>query len=1179
MADVDARIELEARIRDGARSMLHQLDVEGTGSEMLKSQILHELQVAEKQLITLQARKDALQQDLAELKASGYFRPRAVRAIRGLEDLNRAESPFSLPYVGSDGETYGRVVRMSKVLVRILSILGGQRSMRQAENAPPVPPPRGAAQSQARIMAFMVRMLQTYPRLRHEISNDSCIVPILTEAVARGSNDHVRGYAWLLLRYILCASVLAEPHVNVLSLFLGCALLREDKRGFEREQALKFVRTLLSLLPEAHALVTPGIVRILVAIAEAPADPLRLAAVETLAELALLDTPLAASTSALRPIWQAICVGPPARSCALVQCLLGLLDRPATRQYICPGMDLEAALASYASNKSEHDVSQCVALQLILSWQGFSYLCMNGGAALRTLLDALRLGNESVRASILELLLSLFQPAVLSARDDRPKRTRPPPIPLLRVQDQYLGLVLQIMLDHGLMPALVATVQHTTSLRDTAAYTLVLVLRFARRILPRESVALLAFPSLVHAACHGTDDQLSAKMALLSIDAMDARLPKEATDGAPPDPCFDVGLDDLQFRAMIRDSSVTREYTTWNLEVMCELLGGPLQSAKRFEEAAQSTKFIRRLLSFFRPSHQQYVSLRNSEANKKWTALGIQLFRVLLMHAEGRSMLMEDAFLVELRDAFDQLVLNTPDALFNERTMHSTMIGGYFDFLQIMSSTVQGLELMHTSRLFSPMLQLCSMADHAWVVEALILALEYTHDSLARVVLERAMIAGAVHVRLSAGVRLRESLWLDGAPQKWAVKMLLAQLHDVEPQVRLHAAQIVLQACVHPTMLACVLAQQPLLDLLSAEEDTLFLRALSHPASFARLYRSGYVQRQTHAWFARYNAEYVEQAQEALRATFSGDPVPLPPHLYGELTATEEGCAYLRQIGHIELMVRQLQGEDADLEKEHALKSCIWVLGHAGSNDDGLELLLEYDAVQLLAARAKTATTVSLKATCFYAMGLLAKSSQSAPILARYDWTVVQGRDSATALPCDAAQFVALPASAEPSSERAEYLAASTDSDEARIVALLSSLGNSIVAQNTWHALTKLRAKYPAQFQRPALLCRALSLMDSFPMQLGVRRQIWSLFDQMEIAPTLAKELAKLRADLLVSRHEQDAEPQRRHQGQPACKQPTYMYVHPVWPLHRKSISPEPAQEAEADAWTQHITTFAQHCT
>ena len=104
-ADVSARLKLESRIRDGARNMLQILDA-STSNDALRGQVERELAVAEEQVQTLNTRRKGIENTLnsAVASSSRFRRPRAIRAVHGLEDLNThavipslSPDPFALP--------------------------------------------------------------------------------------------------------------------------------------------------------------------------------------------------------------------------------------------------------------------------------------------------------------------------------------------------------------------------------------------------------------------------------------------------------------------------------------------------------------------------------------------------------------------------------------------------------------------------------------------------------------------------------------------------------------------------------------------------------------------------------------------------------------------------------------------------------------------------------------------------------------------------------------------------------------------------------------------------------------------------------------------------------------------------------------------------------------------------
>lgn len=91
-----------------------------------------------------------------------------------------------------------------------------------------------------------------------------------------------------------------------------------------------------------------------------------------------------------------------------------------------------------------------------------------------------------------------------------------------------------------------------------------------------------------------------------------------------------------------------------------------------------------------------------------------------------------------------------------------------------------------------------------------------------------------------------------------------------------------------------------------------------------------------------------------------------PPHFYGELTKTEEGCNLLRERGHFKLFadyVRNfsLKKQDQVEASLGQLKAVLWALGNIGATKNGLPFLEEEDVVKDIVEMAESSDILSLK--------------------------------------------------------------------------------------------------------------------------------------------------------------------------------------------------------------------------
>lgn len=74
-------------------------------------------------------------------------------------------------------------------------------------------------------------------------------------------------------------------------------------------------------------------------------------------------------------------------------------------------------------------------------------------------------------------------------------------------------------------------------------------------------------------------------------------------------------IDDSHFRNRLLATQVlsTKDHTAWNVEIVIELLEGPLLNPKRLDEAMRASKFMRRLLGFFHPFAYRYSEVKRTK--------------------------------------------------------------------------------------------------------------------------------------------------------------------------------------------------------------------------------------------------------------------------------------------------------------------------------------------------------------------------------------------------------------------------------------------------------------------------------------------------------------------------------------------------------------------------------------
>ena len=160
-------------------------------------------------------------------------------------------------------------------------------------------------------------------------------------------------------------------------------------------------------------------------------------------------------------------------------------------------------------------------------------------------------------------------------------------------------------------------------------------------------------------------------------------------------------VDDFRFRRMVYDSKVlqTKDFTRWNWNIINELLEGPLLNKKQLEELVKSTKFIRRLLVFYRPLRLRFSNVnKGAKLSQKYVQVGCQFFKTLTATPEGMKILMDDTKIIPQLASlmFRAMEGNISGNIFNKNKLREKIIFGYFKFIGILTQSKNCL--LYTSR-------------------------------------------------------------------------------------------------------------------------------------------------------------------------------------------------------------------------------------------------------------------------------------------------------------------------------------------------------------------------------------------------------------------------------------------------------------------------------------------------
>lgn len=301
-----------------------------------------------------------------------------------------------------------------------------------------------------------------------------------------------------------------------------------------------------------------------------------------------------------------------------------------------------------------------------------------------------------------------------------------------------------------------------------------------------------------------------------------------------------VDMDELKFRSIILETQVlsSPNYMKWRWDLILDLIEGPLTNLKRLEESIKTSKFMKRLIGFYRPFKYKFSDVRNTKPNQRYVRAGCALMKTLLLHQEGVNHLLESKFLRQLAECLAQLDKQSgltvmKPFLTKERTA-DTLTGGYFAMLGTLTGDPRGLSILGRWRMINMMYHIVELDSREDLVKLLLSTLNFSSDNHTRVMLSKALTACPKNIRIYATRLLRKYATVSSADLhpdartsegcEWAIRLLVTQLYDPEVQVSEVAVQILEEVCNNTAQLEYVVRCRPALDHLGAIGAPLLLR-------------------------------------------------------------------------------------------------------------------------------------------------------------------------------------------------------------------------------------------------------------------------------------------------------------------------------------------------------------------
>jgi len=567
---------------------------------------------------------------------------------------------------------------------------------------------------------------------------------------------------------------------------------------------------------------------------------------------------------------------------------------------------------------------------------------------------------------------------------------------------------------------------------------------------------------------------------------------------------WDMDTQEVLDRIQRTEVEQHKEPTKWEWELVMELLEGPLRNPAHLS-SAMKTKFIKRILSFFRPEKHMFSEMDWVVENIIYVRVACQLLEVLLQTEEGVNYLKENPLIKEISSLLKAEVKGSTKAkrLLNPDNVLKTMAREYFTMLGPLSSCANGLTLMKHFNIFDYLHPMCELQGRDDLIFLILTSLDYNiTQGHARVLLSKSLTSVSTVVRFYATRHMRVLLRAGVNDfSSWGVYFLVKQLGDEDNKVRRIATSILDEAVDEAPNLKSLIEKNPDLVPLGPPGLNLLLRFLSVDGGFNLLKSEGFLEQQMEEWKNGLNKEYGHKLESKMAEVFTSsrlstansnkNVINLPPHLYGELVKTKIGSNFFQRSQHFESLVATLKNPT---ENPKDRRAAIWAIGHIGVSEHGIEFLEKYDIVQYLAKLTQTAPWLSIRGTCYYVLGMISLSTRGQEILEQLDWVCPKKRnvcvpkDVSTILDVYNYGFKGSPALV--GGDSSTYPPGSPYHE---IITWIGNLANHITVESANKSLKRTKSKHPEYFKDSKLVVEVFNMLESYDFRLPVRRFIQSL--------------------------------------------------------------------------------------
>lgn len=417
-------------------------------------------------------------------------------------------------------------------------------------------------------------------------------------------------------------------------------------------------------------------------------------------------------------------------------------------------------------------------------------------------------------------------------------------------------------------------------------------------------------------------------------------------------------------------------------------------------------------------------------------SVAIHFFDFLLQTDETRSSEFIEKFIYDLDHCLKNIASKSPspeEILLPSRLL-STLSHYYFLLLGRLTHFKLGRSLLKKTNIYQHLIDLINVSSNEVYIKLIVSSLDYGNLEFSRSYLSKVLTSSLESARLYATKFIRVLLRCGLADfSKWAIDLLVTQLNDQSNVVCTETLDILDEACAENVgYLEEVLKHRPSLLNLGDKGIVFFTRFASYPVGLQMLMETNLLENEIKRWKTHYCLRYVRLVEDSLNECFSchqkgvmgkygrrsdkrtflniknsNMSVHVVPHLYGQLVQTYAGLQMIIKHSILEDLLQTIGGqlnlylfEDANKFVDNGLtevdilrmKSALWSIGHIASSESGIDYIINYEPslIHVITLLIERSLVLSIRATCFHVICLIASTYKGANTLSHYGWTAIQ---------------------------------------------------------------------------------------------------------------------------------------------------------------------------------------------